>query len=161
MSDAAQKSGNSTVTTPSDREITVTRIFNAPRRLVFDAWTKPQLVKRWLLGPPGWSMPVCEIDLRIGGTYRFEWRNGDGREFGMGGIYSEVKAPKHYVATEKFNEDEAVVTNVFTEQGGKTMSTHTMLFATKEARDSALNSGMTKGMEASYVRLDAILAGHP
>ena len=79
------------VTTPSDREIAMTRVFNAPRRLVFDAWTKPELVKQWLLGPPGWTMPVCEIDLRVGGRYRFVWRGTDGAEMGMGGVHKEIK----------------------------------------------------------------------
>ena len=80
-------SGTFKVTTPSDLEIAMTRVFNAPRRLVFDALTKPELVKQWLLGPPGWTMPVCEIDLRVGGAYRFMWRKTDGTEMGMRGVY--------------------------------------------------------------------------
>src|SRR5437879_4168357 len=77
--------GGLIVTTPTDREIVMTRVFKAPRKLVFDAWTKPELVRRWLLGPPGWTMPVCEIDLRVGGAYRFVWLGEDGTTMGMGG----------------------------------------------------------------------------
>jgi len=79
--------GNLKVTTPSDREIAMTRVFDAPRTLVFDAHTKPDLVRLWLLGPPGWSMPVCEMDVRVGGTYRWVWRHDrDGTTMGMGGV---------------------------------------------------------------------------
>src|ERR1700739_121052 len=89
----------------ADREIVMTRVFNAPRTLVFDAFTKPELLKQWLLGPPGWTMPVCEIDLRVGGAYRYVWRQiSDGREMGMGGVYREIAAPVRVVATEKFDE---------------------------------------------------------
>jgi len=148
------------VTAPGDFEIVMTREFHAPRRLVFEAWTKPEYVSRWLLGPPGWTMPVCEIDLRVGGAYKHVWRNGEGREFGSGGVYREIAAPERTVATERMDghPGEAVVTNVFTEHGGKTVSTMTMRFDTKEARDGALKSGMEKGMEPSYARLDEILA---
>jgi uncharacterized protein YndB with AHSA1/START domain len=86
--------GTLKVTTPTDREIAMTRVFDAPRRLVFDALTKPELVKTWLLGPPGWSMPVCEIDLRVGGAYRFVWRGPDGTEMGMGGVNREIVVPE-------------------------------------------------------------------
>src|SRR6267143_6040370 len=86
------------VTTPSDREIAMTRVFNAPRHLVFDALTKPELVKQWLLGPPGWTMPVCEIDLRAGGQYRYVWRKeSTGTEMGMGGVFREVVRPEKLV----------------------------------------------------------------
>src|ERR1700740_2690854 len=93
-----------TLTTPTEREIAMTRVFDAPRRLVFDAMTRPELVKRWLLGPPGWSMPVCEIDLRVGGTYRYVWRGADGTEMGMRGVYREIAPPERLVATESFDE---------------------------------------------------------
>src|SRR5712671_4166706 len=94
-----------TVTAPTDREIVMTRVFSAPRKLVFDAWTKPELVKRWLLGPPGWTMPVCEIDLRVGGKYRFEWRGQDGTVMGMGGVYREIVIPERIINTQLFDED--------------------------------------------------------
>src|SRR4030095_11519234 len=85
-----------------EREIVMTRIFNATSDLVFDALYKPELVKRVLLGPPGWSMPVCEIDLKVGGKYRYVWRNEDGREMGMEGTYREIVRPDRIVTTQKF-----------------------------------------------------------
>src|SRR5882762_11877589 len=92
------------VSTPPDREIEVERDFNAPRQLVFDAFTKPELVRRWLLGPDGWTMPVCEIELRVGGAYRYVWRHADGKEMGMGGIYREIVPEERLVCTELFDE---------------------------------------------------------
>ena len=154
---------NLTVEARGDREIVMTRVFDAPRQLVFDAHTKPELVKRWLLGPPGWSMPVCEIDLRVGGKYRYVWRRDkDGKEMGMGGVYHEIVAPERIVHTEKFDESwypgEAVDTLVLTEQGGKTTLTQTMLLVSREARDGILKSGMESGVSKSYDRLEALLA---
>src|SRR5881628_2069514 len=91
------------VTIPTDRQILIARDFKAPRQLVFDAFTKPELVRRWLLGPSGWSMPVCEIDLRVGGKYRYVWRNdSDGTEMGMGGVYCDIVVPERLVTTERF-----------------------------------------------------------
>jgi uncharacterized protein YndB with AHSA1/START domain len=150
------------IRTPSDREIAMTRVFDAPRRLVFEAWTKPELVKRWLLGPPGWSMPVCEIDLRVGGRYRYVWRGSDGTDMGMGGVYREIVVPERLVATEKFNESwypgEAVGTIVLVEQDGKTTLTQTMLYESREARDAVLRSPMEQGLAASYDKLAELLA---
>ena len=121
-----------TLTAPGEREIVMTRVFDAPRQLVFDALTKPALVKRWLLGPPGWSMPICEIDLRVGGKYRYVWRkDNDGTEMGMGGVYREIVVPERLVTTERFDEawypGEAVGTLVLVEQRGRTTVTQTML----------------------------------
>jgi len=96
--------GTLKVTTPMEREIVMTRVFDAPRRLVFDALTKPELLRQWLLGPPGWSMPVCEIDLRVGGAYRYLWRGPDGIEMGTRGVFREIAAPERLVATEKFDQ---------------------------------------------------------
>src|SRR5260221_12658327 len=93
-----------TVTTPTDREIVMTRVFSAPRKLVFDAWTKPELVKRWLLGPPGWTMRVCEIDLRGGGKWRFVRRGQGGTVMGMGGVYGELAPPERVVHTQLFDD---------------------------------------------------------
>ena len=145
------------VSTPSDREITMTRVFDAPRSLVFHALTKPELVKRWLLGPDGWSMPICEIDLKVGGAWRYVWRNADGREFGMGGVYREIEAPSRIVHLERFEQGEALVTTLFHQDAGKTTLTMTMLFASKEERDGALESGMADGVAVSYDRLEDIL----
>ncbi|OLB22400.1 MAG: ATPase [Acidobacteriales bacterium 13_2_20CM_55_8] len=154
--------GNLKLTTRGDREIVITRAFDAPRKLVFDAFTKPELVKQWLLGPDGWSMPVCEIDLKVGGKYRYVWRRDkDGTEMGMGGVYREIVAPERIVATEKFDQSwypgEALGTFVLIEQAGKTTLTETILYESREARDGVLKSGMEKGIVASYDRLASLL----
>ena len=154
--------GSLTVTTRGEREIVMTRAFDAPRKLVFDAFTKPELVKQWLLGPPGWSMPVCEIDLRVGGSYRYVWRKAGVPEMGMGGVYREVVVPERVVATEEFDQawypGEAIGTLVLVEQSGKTTVTQTMLYESREARDGILKSGMEKGVAVSYDRLADLLA---
>jgi uncharacterized protein YndB with AHSA1/START domain len=155
--------GNLKLTTSGDREIVMTRVFQAPRRLVFDAFTKPELVKQWLLGPPGWSMPVCEIDLKVGGTYRYVWRrDSDGSEMGLGGVYREIVPQERIVSTEVFDKawypGEAVGTIVLSEQGGKTTVTQTVLYQSREARDGILKSGMEKGVAMSYDRLAELLA---
>ena len=157
-----KNAGTLKLTTPTDREISMTRVFDAPRRLVFDAFTKPELVKQWLLGPPGWSMPLCEIDLRVGGKYRYVWRNVNGNEMGMGGVYREIVAPARIVATERFDESwypgEAVGTVVLVEQGGMTTLTQTLLYESREARDAVLKSPMEEGVVAGYDRLAELLA---
>jgi uncharacterized protein YndB with AHSA1/START domain len=150
------------VTTPSDREVVISRVFDAPRKLVWNCHTKPELVRRWLLGPPGWVMTVCEIDLTVGGRYRFEWRHPDGGALAMGGVHREVLAPERIVNTQLFDEDwtggETVGTLILTERDGRTTLTNTILYASREARDGALRSGMTEGMETGYTRLDAMFA---
>jgi len=154
------------LTAPGEREIVMTRVFDAPRQLVFDAHTKPELVKRWLLGPPGWSMPVCEIDLRVGGKYRYVWRHDrEGTEMGMGGVYREIVTPERIVNTERFDEawypGEAVDTLVLVERGGRTTLTLTLRYESREARDAVLKSGMESGVTASYDRLADLLASTP
>lgn len=153
--------GNLQVTTPSDREIAMTRVFDAPRPLVFEALTTPDLVKRWLLGPPGWSMPHCEIDLKVGGVYRYVWRNDEkGKEFGTGGVFREIHPPERIVHTEQMDgaPGEALNTTLLTARDGRTTLTLTMLFDSKESRDAALGSGMEKGVAISYDRLADLLA---
>jgi uncharacterized protein YndB with AHSA1/START domain len=155
--------GTLKVTTPSDREIAMTRIFDAPRSLIFDALTKPELLKRWLLGPPGWSLPVCDIDLQIGGSFRYVWRRDvDGTNMGMGGVYRDIVPPERIVHTELFDEDwtggETLVTTVLHEQAGRTTLTTTVLYSSREARDAALRTGMEQGVAASYDRLAELLA---
>jgi uncharacterized protein YndB with AHSA1/START domain len=145
-----------------DSEIVVTRVFDAPRRLVFDAYTKPELVRKWLLGPDGWSMPVCEIDLRAGGKFRYVWKNDkNGSEMGMGGTFSEIVTPERIVMTEIFDEawypGEAVDTIVLTEQGGNTTLRQTILYNSRATRDAVLKSPMRHGMAASYDRLEKFL----
>jgi len=160
-----KNAGSLQVTTPSDREIEMTRVFDAPRHLVFDALTKPELLQRWLLGPPGWSMPVCEIDLKVGGAYRYVWRSDDGaKEFGTGGVFHEIVSLNRTAATEKmdgFPGEGALTTQRLVEQDGKTTLTLTMRFESKEARDGALATGMDKGVAISYDRLDEVLASMP
>ena len=155
--------GSLKVTTVGDRELAMTRVFDAPRNLVFDAFTKPELVRRWLLGPDGWSMPVCEIDLKVGGAYRYVWRrDSDGTEIGMGGVYREIVPNQRLVTTEKFDQawypGEAVGTLVLTEQQGKTTVTQTVLYQSREARDGVIKSGMETGVARSYDRLAEQLA---
>ena len=155
-------SGALKVTTRGDREIVMTRVLNAPRSMVFDAFTKPELVRRWLLGPEGWSMPVCEIDLRVGGKYRYVWRHAKGQEMGMGGEFREIVPPERIVSTEKFDESwypgEAVGTLVLAEQDGKTTVTQTVLYQSREAREAVLKSPMESGVAAGYNRLAELLA---
>jgi uncharacterized protein YndB with AHSA1/START domain len=152
-----------TITKSGDRDLVMTREFDAPRKLVYDAHTKPDLVRQWLLGPPGWTMPVCDMDVRVGGTYRWVWRKEtDGSEMGMGGVYREVKAPERLVTTEKFDEawypGESLNTLVLVEQGGRTTLTQTMRYESPAAREAVIKSGMEKGVEASYDRLADVLA---
>jgi uncharacterized protein YndB with AHSA1/START domain len=158
--------GTLKLSTSSEREIVMTRAFDAPCHLVFDALTKPELIKRWLLGPPDWSMPVCEVDLKVDGRYRYVWRHdSDGRDMGMGGVFREIVAPKRLVQTEKFDESwypgEALATAVLVEQKGRTTLTTTVLYESREARDGILKSGMEKGVAASYDRLEELLAETP
>jgi uncharacterized protein YndB with AHSA1/START domain len=149
------------VTMPSDQEIVMTRDFDAPRNLVFDCWTKPELLQRWLWGPDGWSFAVCDVDLRVGGGYHFVWRNAQGDEVGMTGVYREIVPPARIVNTESFDQDptggDALVTTIFTEQGGKTTVTSTSRFVSKEVRDAVISTGMEHGVAASYDRLDDYL----
>ena len=149
------------ISTPTDREVVITRGVDAPRGMVFDAFTKPDLVRRWLLGPPGWTMPVCEIDLRVGGTYRYVWENADGQRMALAGTFREIVRPSRMVATQVFDEDwtggETLVTTDLVEQKGKTTITTTVHYASRDARDAALKTGMAQGMEAGYERLDELL----
>lgn len=150
------------VTTPTDREIAMTRVFDAPRRLVFDAYTKPELLKRWLGVFRGWSMAVCEVDLRVGGAYRYVWRGPGRADMGMRGVYREIVPFERIVCTESFDEPwypgEALDTTVLVEQGGKTTMTTTVLYESKEIRDAVLKSPMEQGVAASYDKLAELLA---
>lgn len=150
------------ISTPGDREIQVMRDFHAPRQMVFDAFTKPEFVRRWLVGPLGWSMPVCEIDLRVGGSYRYVWRSEkDQTLMAMGGVFREIVPLQKLVATEKFEDawypGEALNTTIFEEIGTTTRATITILYESKSVRDTASRSGMEHGMAASYDRLEQML----
>ena len=141
------------VTPANDREIEIVRDFHAPRQLVFEAFTKPELVRQWLLGPPGWSMPVCEID--------YVWRKQGVKDMGMGGVFREIVAPSLLVATEKFDDSwypgEALNTTEFFEKDGVTKTKITVVYESQEARDMASRSGMEHGMAAGYNRLEQLL----
>jgi uncharacterized protein YndB with AHSA1/START domain len=160
------------VTLPSDTEVRVTRSFHAPRALVWQAHTRPELAPRWL-GYPGWTMPVCEMDVRPGGRYRWRWRSDeDGQEFGFFGTFAEVDEPAtlsydQYYDSGDFDlpsgsmpgEEPARMRTTFTEENGVTTLVALMDFGSKEARDAAVSTGMTDGMEVSYQRLEALFAG--
>jgi uncharacterized protein YndB with AHSA1/START domain len=155
-------SGKLEVAARGEREIVMKRSLDALRRRVFEAFTTPDLVRRWLLGPPGWSMVVCEIDPKVGGAYRYVWRHDtDGIEMGMGGVYREIIAPERIVATEKFDRPwypgEAIGTLVLADQGTRTLLTQTIAYGSRDARDQVLKSSMEKGVAASYDRLEELL----
>jgi len=155
----ATKTRATTFTTPNDREVVITRAVDAPRRLVFAAWTDPVHIPQWLLGPEGWTMPICEMDLRPGGAWRYVWRKADGAEMEMSGIVREVSPPERLVTTERWGPEwpETVNTLLLTESGGKTTITLTITYVSKAARDAALETGMAEGVEQSFVRLDRIV----
>lgn len=148
------------LTTPTDREIVMTRVFDAPRQLVFAALTTPELLKRWLLGPPGWEMVVCEVFARPGDRYRYVWRHADGRQMSIHGVCRELEPPARIVHSESMEgfPGEILVTTVLVEEDGKTTLTTIQLFDSREGRDMAIKSGMERGVVASYDRLDEVLA---
>jgi uncharacterized protein YndB with AHSA1/START domain len=153
-----RNTGTLKVSTPSGREIAMTRVFDAPRTLVFDAFTKPELLKRWF-GPRGWTLVVCEIDYKVGGAFRFVLRGPDGTEMGMRGVYREILRPERSVHNESFDDypGESQVTAVFTEQNGKTTLVATVLYPSQEVRDAVIQSGMEHGAAESYDRLAELL----
>ena len=153
------RTGETRVTTPSDREAALTRVFDAPRDLVYEAWTSPGHVPNWLLGPDGWEMPVCEMDLRPGGSWRYVWRKSDGTEMEMTGDYREVVPPERIVNTERGGGDwpETVNTVTFAEEDGRTTVTITVLYPSQEARDAAIATGMAEGADQSFARLEELL----
>jgi uncharacterized protein YndB with AHSA1/START domain len=147
----------------NDLEVRMTRDFDAPRPRVWETMAKPDLLKRWLFGPPGWEMTVCEDDPRVGGAFRWSWSGPDGADLTMTGVYHEVVPPERSVRTEVFQSGsmppmgEQLATLVLTERGGETTLTITLRYASKEARDGAMASGMEHGVSAGYDRLEEIL----
>ena len=154
-----KNTGTLQVTTPTDREIVLTRVFDAPRDLVWEAFTQPELLKKWF-GPRGWSLSVCDVDLRVGGGFRFVMRGPEGQEMGMRGIYRELSRPARSVHVESFDDypGESVVTSVFTEQNGKTTLTATVEYPSREVRDIVISTGMEHGAAESYDKLAELLA---
>ena len=157
---ATTRVGQTTFTTPTDTQVRAERVVNAPRELVWACHTVPKHVKQWMLGPDGWTMPVCEIDLRVGGKWHWVWRGQDGTEFGMTGEYREIVAPVRLVNTENWGGDwEPSVSHMeLTEHEGRTTITTTATFVSKEARDRAIGTGMNDGWGRSYERLDEYLS---
>ncbi|HEU4557448.1 MAG TPA: SRPBCC family protein [Longimicrobium sp.] len=147
------------VRTPSDRELEYTYTFDGPRELLFDVFTRPEHLPHWMLGPEGWTMPVCETDLRPGGAWHYVWRRGDGSEMEMNGVYQDVSRPGRVVNTEAWGGDwpETLNTLEFHEHGGRTTVVSRMLFPDREARDRAAGIGMLDGVRASYARLEDYL----
>jgi uncharacterized protein YndB with AHSA1/START domain len=149
------------VSTPSDREIRLTRLFNAPRQLVFEAMTKPEHVRRWWgMLDEHHSVPVCDIDFRLGGAWRFVNRTPHG-DVAFRGVYREIAPPDRLVFTEIFEvfpDTESVVTAVLTEEDGKTRLTLTVLYPSLEVRDTVIKSGMERGAAVSYDRLEDVVA---
>ena len=157
------RTGTLQVTAVGERNIAMTRVFDAPRALVFEAFITPELLRRWLLGPPGWSMPVCEVDFTVGGAFRYVWRNeADGSEMGMSGVYREITPPERIVHEESFDQamypGAALVTTTLTERDGKTTMVVNIQYDSRETRDVVLRSPMAGGAEQSYDRLASLLA---
>jgi uncharacterized protein YndB with AHSA1/START domain len=150
------------ITGQGDLEIVMERQFKAPATLVYDAYTKPELLRRWFGGPDGWSMTVCEVDLRVGGTYRFGMANAAGDTMGMSGIYKDLNRPDRMVNTERFDPpwggSEQLITTDISEADGISTFRAVVLYETKEGRDGMLGA-MTTGVAASYDRLEDLLAG--
>lgn len=161
------------VTLPSDCEIRVTRQFNLPRQLICDAHTTPEMVQIWQCGYPGWNMPVCQMDVRVGGKYKWRWRNqGNDNQFGFVGVFTEVNPPSRLAHDESYDPgdvgnrvnmsvgDPCMVSLDLSEHDDATTPVCTMKFASQEARDGAVATGMTDGMVFSYARLDELIAKH-
>jgi uncharacterized protein YndB with AHSA1/START domain len=150
------------IETPSDREIRITRRFDAPARLVWDAYTRPELIKRWLGAMPGWTWAECEMDVRVGGRYRWAWRGPEGAELALGGTYTEVVKPKRLVCTERYDQawypGEALNSVDFNETEGRTTLVTTLRYESQAVRDIVLQSPATSGMEMGYGVLDELLA---
>ena len=156
------------VSMPSDREVLVKRSFNAPVDMVWQAYTEPALMRRWLTAMPGWTMPVCEMTTDVRGKYRWRWRNEEnGQEFGFTGEMLEVEPHSKIEHTQIFDPgnlgesmgaEPSIITVTFDEANGITHVATSIKFASKEDRDAAVSTGMTDGMEMSYRSLDGVLA---
>lgn len=151
-----------TVSTPNDLEVVIERLFDAPPDLVFDCYTKSDLVRRWMTGMDEWSLATCEIDLRPGGTYRYVWSGPDGVSMGLNGVFHEIEPPVRLVTTESFDDDfnmgKMLVASAFEAENDRTRLKQTITYQSKGHRDAALATGMTDGMSISFAELDALLA---
>ncbi len=163
MTHAGAASRPLTLEPSGETDVVILRRFDAPRELVFEAFTSAELVPQWMLGPEGWTMPVCEIDLRPGGGYRHVWRKEGEPDLALSGTFVEVQPPERTVARERFNDDwtqgETLITTEFeAQEDGGTLMRMTVAFASREAREAATRTGMAVGMEAGYSRLDDLLS---
>lgn len=153
--------GPLTITTPTDTQIVITRLFDAPRHLVFACYTQPALIRRWLNGADGWIMTVCEFDAKVGGKYRYEWKAPSGYVMGMGGVVTAITPVSHVASAELFDDDwtggETVSTLDFDEDSGRTTLVNTITYSSREGRDGALATPMAEGMEYGYKKLDSVL----
>lgn len=156
-SEPAPMKNRTTVQRKSERELVVTRTFNAPARVVFDAWTKPELLKRWWVPKScGVSLLSCEADVRVGGSYRFEFGDGASQPIAFFGRYLEVTPHSRLAWTNDESDDGAVTTLSFDEQGGKTLLVLHELYPSKQALDSA-GAGTEGGMPEQFEQLDELL----
>lgn len=157
----AANSNTFTVSTPSDREIRLTRLFDAPRELVFEVMTEPEHIRRWWgCLDEGFSMVVCEVDLRVGGAYRYSNRTPKGELTTFYGVYREITPPERLVFTEIFEpfpDAESVVTTELADEDGRTRMVLTAIYPSKEVRDIVIASGMEKGAAISYDRLEDVV----
>ena len=151
--------GTLKITTPGDRDVVMTRVFDAPRRLVFDAFTRPELLKRWLDAPRR-TFALCEIDLRSGGSFRYVWRGAGRKDVGMRGAFREVMAPARLVHTESWEDWDAgasLVTITFEENAGRTTFTSTIVFPSRKVRDAVMKAGLAHNAIATYEKLADLL----
>lgn len=150
------------ITTPSPLEIRISRQFDAPPELVFELHTNPRYIPQWLLGPGGWTMPVCDVDLRVGGRFRYEWHHPDKEAMGVSGEFLEIDPPSRIVHREAFDQPwhpgDTIVTTALEPSAIGTLLTLTIRYRSEEARDIALKSPMSEGMEEGYQRLERVLA---
>jgi uncharacterized protein YndB with AHSA1/START domain len=155
----ATKTGVTGIDTPNDTEVVITRVVDAPRRLVFEAYTVPRHIQQWMLGPDGWTMPVCEFEARAGGRWHYVWRKPSGKEMAMSGTVSEFVRPELIAWTEQWGPEWPETMNrlVLSETDGQTLITLTITYPSKQARDAALATGMNDGTNASFARLDELV----
>lgn len=159
------------LTLKGDRELVFTRIFDAPRELVYDCHTKPELMRRWLTGPDGWSFDICDVDLKVGGKYLYVWAHPSRPKFGMRGVFREISGPERLVNTESYvpepdslkpdapeDPNAALNTLILTPEGKATLMTLTCRYPSEAIRKMVVETGMESGMETSYARLDAMLS---
>ena len=152
--------GSLTITTPTDRDVVMTRVFSAPRGHVWAALTRPNLLTQWY-GPAGWSLVICEIDLRVGGAWHFVVQRPDGKRIGQRGVYQEIDPPARLVTTETWDDwaaGETLVTTVLVEKNDRTTFTSTVHFPSREVRDQVLKSGLEKAAGQGTARLEEVLA---